>query len=85
MSNFTKGPWKCIEFEFGDYETGDVAFVVKSESSEIMVGSLSNCSLIAAAPEMYDFIESIENDLGLLPDFMVKMRAKVLAKARGEQ
>ena len=44
----------------------------------------ANAYLIAAAPEMYEFIESIENDLGLLPDFMVEMREKVLKKARGE-
>ena len=59
MSKFTKGPWTCVEVEFGDYQTGEVGFVVDSkEGPEIMVGSVANCNLIAAAPDMYEALYS---------------------------
>ncbi len=97
-AKFTEGPWKCIECEFGDYETGNVAFVVSSEA-EIMVGSVSNCSLIAAAPDMFGYIAEMPCPNSCTPcrgkpynpdevyegcPFCVK-RAAVLNKARGEQ
>lgn len=60
MSKFTKGPWTCVEVEFGDYQTGNVSFVVDSlGGKEIMVGSVANCSLIAAAPEMHEALEQL--------------------------
>lgn len=100
MSNFTKGPWTCVEVEFGDYQTGNVSFVVDSlGGKEVMVGSVANCSLIAAAPDMYDLLlsvrpeieSSIETPCGdLEPVFSKECRIllsnidKVLVKARGE-
>jgi hypothetical protein len=51
-STHTRGPWKCVECEFGDYQTGKVAFVVSS-TVEPMVASVMNTRLIAAAPELH--------------------------------
>jgi phage shock protein A len=37
-----------------------------------------------AAQDMYDFIASLENDLGQMPDFMWQRRNEILAKAEGK-
>jgi hypothetical protein len=52
----TPGPWGCVEVEFGDYQTGEVGFVVSSKSAQ-MVGSVANCRLIAAAPDLLEALE----------------------------
>ena len=44
-----------------------------------------NANLIAAAPEMYDMLQSIENDADQIPPFLWDKIQAVLAKARGEQ
>ena len=44
----------------------------------------ANSSLIAAAPEMYDMLQSIENDSNQVPPFLWDKIQSVLAKARGE-
>ena len=85
----TPGPWKCVEVEFGDYQTGDVAFVVSAEPS--MFGSVANCALIAAAPDLYVTLETvayyndlIKDDLRKLPKVLRVNIDNALAKARGE-
>ena len=44
-----------------------------------------NANLIAAAPEMYDMLQSIENDADQIPPFFWDKIQAVLAKARGEK
>lgn len=44
----------------------------------------ANAHLIAAAPEMYDMLGTIENDSGQVPDWLWDKIQSVLAKARGE-
>lgn len=44
-----------------------------------------NRAIIAAAPDLYDWIATIENDDGAIPDWLWKQREGLLAKARGEQ
>lgn len=44
----------------------------------------ANAYLIAAAPEMYDLLSSIENDSNQVPDWLYDKIQKTLAKARGE-
>lgn len=41
--------------------------------------------LIAAAPEMYDLLASIENDAGQVPQWLWDRIQTTLAKARGEE
>ena len=48
-------------------------------------GKERNAHLIAAAPEMYDMLHSIENDADQIPTFLWDKIQAVLAKARGEQ
>lgn len=43
-----------------------------------------NADLIAAAPDMYDMLHSIENDSNQVPPFLWDKIQAVLAKARGE-
>src|SRR5690606_37681021 len=44
----------------------------------------ANAHLIAAAPDLYEALASIENDDGSIPEAIWKMRNDALAKARGE-
>ena len=82
MSKFTEGPWTCVEVEFGDYQTGEVGFVVDSkEGPEIMVGSVANCNLIAAAPDMYEALEELLGFIELECDAIWNAR-RALNKAR---
>lgn len=45
----------------------------------------ANARLIAAAPDLYDFVATIENDDGKIPDWLWKKRNALLARARGGQ
>lgn len=40
--------------------------------------------LLASAPQLYDFIASMENDDGRVPSWLWDRRLALLAKARGE-
>ena len=44
----------------------------------------ANYNLIAAAPEMYDLLDTIENDSGQIPSWLWDKIQLTLAKARGE-
>jgi hypothetical protein len=44
----------------------------------------ANAHLIAAAPEMYELLDSIENDNNQLPKWLFKKIKVTLAKARGD-
>lgn len=44
---------------------------------------LIHASVIAAAPEMYEALRSIENDDGRIPPAIWKMRNDAIAKAEG--
>lgn len=41
--------------------------------------------LLVAAPELYDFIDTLENDDGKIPAWLWHKRELLLATARGEQ
>lgn len=96
MSGFTKGPWSVGG---GCRATG---FTVKIASGELLVGgagltSEANARLIAAAPELYEALESCElwfkqhsplapliNGLGDAEHPMLTMIRAALSKAAGE-
>lgn len=98
VAKHTPGPWKCVEVEFGDYQTGEVAFVVSSESAQ-MVGSIANTRLIAVAPLMFDALETADRILAgeMAADILVvkdniqtaetlgSVIRAALAKARGAE
>lgn len=82
-AKFTKGEW---EVEIGCSQ----AFVatenkfIHESNIDIATGNrnerIANVHLIAAAPEMYEFLESLQLDV--TNDYK---RDEILAKARGEQ
>ncbi len=70
--------WKVAEV--GSYMT-------LSEGQDTELGEecrQANARLIAAAPELYEALASIENDDGSIPQAIWDMRNAALAKARGE-
>lgn len=42
------------------------------------------CPLHATAPELLEWIKTLENDNGVIPDWLWKQRAKLIGKAEGE-
>ena len=90
----TKGPWGVgekrgdhVDINHYDNSKGAISKVIALVTSRVtwLEESRANANLIASAPEMYDFIESLENDNDQIPGFMWKMRDEILAKARGEE
>ncbi|AUR89765.1 hypothetical protein NVP1132O_29 [Vibrio phage 1.132.O._10N.222.49.F8] len=86
MEKFSKGPWFV---RWG----GDCRAIKTSEGTLIMGNeryypwtpkSGHDWNLIASAPEMYDLLNSIENDSGQVPEWLFERIQLVLAKARGE-
>jgi len=83
---FTPGPWKphatgmarsgVPEFEIHWSDIGECV-------AEIVHGD-ANAHLIAAAPDLYEALDTIENDAGQVPDWLWDRIQSVLAKARGE-
>ena len=55
------------------------------EDEETSEEAIANAHLIAAAPEMYDMLHSIENDVNQIPPFLWDKIQDVLKKARGEK
>lgn len=78
MSDFSKGPWRFTVSKNG------VRQVSSDTHSQICKlwnyrQTVANAHLIAAAPEMYEFIESLQ--LSAADD---ARREELMAKARGE-
>lgn len=89
-ARFTKGPWKCCHSEYpdgswnGDYEiSADGLFVAGVSRSDVINEADFNAPLIAAAPEMYEMLESVAEDYGIYNPVHKQIQA-LLAKARGE-
>lgn len=95
---FTPGPWLVFDDAgFGDgyvgvsmgshigspnsYETGHLWFC-EVEFLDADAETIANAALIAAAPDLYKALASIEND-GSIPVAVWALRNKALAKARG--
>ena len=81
-AKFTKGPWvargKTPSRIYG-MQRKDKEVIVAATGSVINEAG-ANAHLIAAAPEMYEFLESLQLDV--TNDYK---RDEILAKARGEQ
>ena len=84
---FTKGEWK-VTSQFGVSVGEHVGSAVFTQNTGCVTSSViereSNAHLIAAAPDMYDMLHSIENDSNQIPPFLWDKIQSVLAKARGE-
>jgi hypothetical protein len=90
--SFTKGPWRLGNNGWSvisDHPTS--AFSGSKSEIDYYGGNLicesvaaENRPLITAAPDLYDFIATLENDDGKIPDWLWAKREALLAKARGE-
>ena len=99
-AKYTPGPWfeAPESFENGDHADeytilSSSGYIIGEAAGSCWANKLpngddveskANFALMIAAPTMFEFIESIENDLGLLPEWMVKWRAEILKAVLGE-
>ena len=90
-AKFTKGEWIAF-YPHEIHNSGHVS-VENEEGRQICISEVyksnldegtANVRLIAAAPEMYDLLNSIENDADRIPTFLWDKIQSVLAKARGD-
>ena len=73
------GPIRSYGYEGCDKEHKEVAIVPQ------VLGSFEgDLHLISAAPEMYELLETIENDSGQVPEWLRIKIQEVLKKARGD-
>ena len=93
---FTKGPWKAtydsqLQALIEIYNTEDrimVAVLPDRGTIEAMSEIEANANLIAAAPDMYEALETIERvaGIGMMEDDPARVKARdALRKARGEK
>lgn len=96
---FTPGPWSItsrVRISCGDLRDVDGRTVRDSRGTMLFhlpyAGRITtpptiadaDAHLIAVAPELYDFVATLENDTGAIPDWLWEKRNALLAKARGE-
>lgn len=95
---FTKGLWNLDALSVLDSEKHAIAccqynWLLSDDDDEVMANAIANASLIAAAPEMYDFIHFFETFSGqaylrILPDAagrkIYEDAVRLCKKARGE-
>lgn len=96
---FTPGPWKIAGF--GSQNNNKMDFGINTELGQLVIESYGQCeldckanaALIAAAPEMYEFIRWIRSAQGqcaimkwrkFLPEILDKAD-EILHKAEGEE
>jgi len=82
-TKFTKGPWIA---QTHDGEVKHAVIHLNGGGFDISrcPDSVANAHLIAAAPDMYDALASIENDGKQVPAWLWDKIQDTLAKARGE-
>ncbi|AUR93301.1 coil containing protein [Vibrio phage 1.186.O._10N.286.49.E3] len=89
-AKFTKGPWRILDkYQVGvNVNFGDGFFTIAS--CQVFNEAKANANLIAAAPEMYEMLETLtesqnmEDAEHLLRENRLEI-LELLAKARGEQ
>lgn len=88
---FTKGPWFV---EIRKDEDGPMVMANHRGPGSLFCvcqpnywadNAMADAHLIGAAPELYDFIATLENDDGAIPAWLWEKRNALLAKARGEE
>jgi hypothetical protein len=76
MSNHTPGPWKV--------EGGEIQFGSIGECVVDYVYTKADAHLIAAAPDMLEALENLENDDGHQNKTAWRLVQAAIAKAKGE-
>lgn len=97
MEKFTKGEWSINKdscwvdnswsIDMAEHHcaaTVVTCFEGGESNAEERARLEANAHLIAAAPEMYDLLSTIENDSNQVPEWLWEKIQKTLAKARGE-
>ena len=90
MSKHTAGPWFAGPEPIGCtgpdvfHEVNGLSFSICDVFGETREERQANANLIAHAPEMYEFIESLENDAGQIPEFMWKWRNEIVDEINGD-
>lgn len=92
-AKFTEGEWTaCGTFVMSETisdtvaigQAGDAAIKYYSSGLVSEEEQAANANLIAAAPDMYDLLSTVENDDGTIPAWLWDKIQMTLAKARGE-
>jgi hypothetical protein len=97
-TSYTEGPWQTMPEECGKdyirirgtvlggrYKVANVVTpVYQGADGRELAETRANAALIAAAPDLYEALASIENDDGRIPATIWDMRNAALAKSRGE-
>ncbi|AUG84937.1 hypothetical protein MAELSTROM_17 [Pseudoalteromonas phage Maelstrom] len=85
-TKFTKGEWvvKGSSMSMGSNYRGSFSIESNSFDGDISTANAANKALIKAAPDMYDMLATIENDIGQVPAWLWDKIQLTLAKARGE-
>ena len=89
-TKFTKGPWKRKDnFVYSPmFDEDDTLFVSIAVACTGIAPAIANANLIAAAPDMYEALETIERvaGIGMMEDDPARVKARdALRKARGEK
>ena len=89
-TKFTKGPWKRKDnFVYSPmFDEDDTLFVSIAVACTGIAPAIANANLIAAAPDMYEALETIERvaGIGMMEDDPARVKARdALRKARGEE
>ena len=88
-TKFTKFEWSLYIgstgiLEITDEKGEEIVTWQGFDNDKEFIENKANASLISCAPEMYDLLDSIENDNNQVPEFLWEKIQSVLAKARGE-
>lgn len=86
---FTPGPWKRKDnFVYSPmFNEDDTLFISIAVACTGIAPAIANATLIAAAPDMYEALETIERvaGIGMMEDDPARVKARdALRKARGE-
>lgn len=89
MSGHTKGPWKALEGPYGmqihaDNDSGFNPWIANMKCESCPAQEEANARLIAAAPDMLEALENIENDDEHMPLSAWKLIQDAIAAAKGE-
>lgn len=84
-TKFTPGPWRYCPTNNGHMIGGSGnGYIAEARQIRDVPETKANAHLIAAAPDLYNALATIENDDGHIPAFAWDLRNAALAKARGE-
>lgn len=81
----TEGPWEVYKLSTESHADELCIVVTEDLESEVtgVIYEESDASLIAAAPEMLEALENLENDNGAIPEHAWQMVQTSISKAKG--